>query len=49
MCEPSPILSSKKPIAITTIKHCETSLPFLLWLFGTPLAVLFQIFHTAYK
>jgi len=49
MRESSPMPVSRRPIAITTAKHYETSIPFLLWLFGTPLVVLVQFFFAAYK
>ena len=44
MREPSPTPVNLTPIAITKAKHHENSLPFLLWLFGTPLIILFQVF-----
>lgn len=35
----------RRPVAITTTKSQEISLPFLFWVFGTPLIVLFRLLY----
>jgi hypothetical protein len=40
---------TQRPIALVSVESYETALPFLIWAFGTPLIILFQVICTSYQ